>query len=114
FEKYHSFIGELCASGIFQGLRIDHIDGLFDPAGYLEKLRRLAGPDFYIIIEKILEWDEDLPNQWPIQGTSGYDFLATVNNLFIQSKNEEIFSRSYLEIDPHVPDYKQLVYQEKL
>src|SRR5690554_3322589 len=76
FRDYHTFIQQLCREGLVSGLRIDHIDGLSDPEGYLENLSQMLGHDFYTIIEKILEWDEELPKGWPIQGTSGYEFLA--------------------------------------
>jgi (1->4)-alpha-D-glucan 1-alpha-D-glucosylmutase len=98
---------------LVSGLRIDHIDGLFDPAGYLEKLSQMLGSDFYIIIEKILEWDEELPPHWPIQGTSGYYFLAMVNNLFTASDHQERFKSGYQKINPTVVDYRQLVYDKK-
>jgi len=98
FEKYHALIRQLTEEGVFQGLRIDHIDGLFDPSAYLNKLRGQAGSDTYIIAEKILAENEDLPTQWPIQGTTGYEFLAVVNNLFTNSSAEEPFNAFYTEI----------------
>ena len=61
FEKYHTLISQLTAEGLFQGLRIDHIDGLFAPTAYLERLRGKVGNDTYIIAEKILGEGEDLP-----------------------------------------------------
>lgn len=112
FEDYHRFILELCEEGLITGLRIDHIDGLFDPVGYLERLRGKVGEDQYIIIEKILEWEEQLPTDWPMQGTSGYEFLAVVNNLFTAAKNKAIFQQHYQEIFPH-HDYEDLVYEKK-
>ncbi len=114
FDTYHTFIHQLCKEGVINGLRIDHIDGLFDPPGYLEKLRELVGNDFYVIVEKILEWEEKLPVKWPIQGTSGYGFLAQANHLFTQTENELTFSETYKEINQHIPDYDELVYQKKL
>jgi malto-oligosyltrehalose synthase/4-alpha-glucanotransferase len=98
FETYHQYIKELLDQGIFQGLRIDHVDGLFDPTGYLNQLRELAGPETYIAVEKILEPGETMPNQWPIQGNTGYDFLAYVNNLFTYSPGQETFNKLYQEL----------------
>lgn len=92
FTKYHALIKELVDDGVFQGLRIDHIDGLYDPSGYLSDLRQLAGEETYLVVEKILGEDEALPEQWPIQGTTGYEFLAAVNNLFTSNKAEKIFT----------------------
>jgi malto-oligosyltrehalose synthase/4-alpha-glucanotransferase len=98
FDHFHKYIKTLTDQGIFQGLRIDHIDGLYDPALYLDNLRELAGPDAYIVAEKILARNEDLQAQWPIQGTSGYDYLAQVNNLFTNQLAEKRFTRFYQEM----------------
>ncbi len=114
FTTYHHFIKELCEAGFIQGLRIDHIDGLFDPEQYLERLRTMFGNDFYIVVEKILEAEEKLPGHWPVQGTSGYEFLAQVNHLFTQTENVTIFNEEYEKISPRVADYEKLVYRKKL
>lgn len=95
FDQYHKKIKQFIDDGIFQGLRVDHIDGLADPKTYLERLRELAGNDTYIIVEKILEPGENLPAKWPVQGTTGYDFLAIVNNLFTQNNSEKRFTKIY-------------------
>jgi malto-oligosyltrehalose synthase/4-alpha-glucanotransferase len=95
FDDYHSLIKELLTDKVFDGLRVDHIDGLYDPEGYLEQLRELAGADTYIIIEKILEEGEELPVSWPIEGNTGYDFLARLNNLFTYQKAEKKFTAFY-------------------
>src|SRR5680860_1279092 len=81
FRQTHALILDLVERGELQGLRIDHIDGLRRPAEYLAKLRA-AAPDVYIVVEKILEPDEALPD-WPVQGTTGYDFLNRLNGLFV-------------------------------
>lgn len=94
FKATHSLIQELVEKGQFTGLRIDHIDGLYDPKQYLARLRESMG-DTYITVEKILEPGEELPEDWPIQGTSGYEFLNQVNGVFCQTQNEEIFTQIY-------------------
>ena len=114
FEAYHTFIKELCDEGLINGLRIDHIDGLFDPEGYLNQLRQLLGNEFFIIVEKILEADEKLPSHWPVEGTSGYEFLAKVNHLFSETNNENAFTEAYTNISPENVDYEALVYRKKL
>jgi malto-oligosyltrehalose synthase len=86
FEAVHSKIFELYAEGLIDGLRLDHIDGLRDPRGYCRKLRRrLAAlrPDHppYILVEKILARDEEMPLDWQTDGTTGYDFMAQVSAL---------------------------------
>jgi malto-oligosyltrehalose synthase/4-alpha-glucanotransferase len=98
FDEYHKYIKELLDKKIIQGLRIDHIDGLYNPAGYLKNLRELAGEDCYIIAEKILEHSEKLPEDWPLQGNTGYDFLAAVNNLLTNKASEEKFTAYYKEL----------------
>jgi malto-oligosyltrehalose synthase/4-alpha-glucanotransferase len=98
FDYYHQFIKELLAEGIIQGVRVDHIDGLFDPTTYLERLRQLTGPDTYIIVEKILEEGEQFPVDWPVEGNTGYDFLAMVNNLFTTTTNRKLFTDFYKKL----------------
>ncbi|MBB5394762.1 malto-oligosyltrehalose synthase [Mucilaginibacter sp. AK015] len=97
FDHFHRLIATLLKDDIIQGLRIDHIDGLYDPEQYLQRLRKLAGDETYIVVEKILEPGEQLP-AWPIQGTTGYDFLAQVNNLFTNRKSEKAFTRFYQDL----------------
>lgn len=113
FDKYHQFIHLLIKEGLITGLRIDHIDGLYDPKGYLDDLNRLIDKDFYIIIEKILEADETLPGDWKTQGTSGYDFLAFINNLYTDTSSKGIFQQEYEKYKPEFTDYQKLVYDKK-
>jgi len=94
FDFTHELILKLVAEEKITGLRIDHIDGLYDPAQYLNRLREQA-PYVYLVVEKILEHGEELPVSWPCQGTSGYDFLGTVNSLFCQTAAESEFTRLY-------------------
>lgn len=94
FDSTHELILKLVAEQKISGLRIDHIDGLYDPAQYLHRLREGA-PYAYLIVEKILEHGEELPVNWPCQGTSGYDFLGMVNSLFCQPATEAEFTRIY-------------------
>ena len=94
FPLTHSLIFRLIERGLIDGLRIDHIDGLFDPTAYLGHVR-LRIPDMYTIVEKILGDGEDLPAAWPVQGTTGYDFLNAVNGLFVSEKNAEPTERLY-------------------
>lgn len=95
FADVHALIKKLADQSVFDGLRIDHIDGLYNPGEYLRNLRKLCGPDIYIIAEKILERDEKLPRDWPVQGTTGYDFLSLSNNLFTNPESERILTRYY-------------------
>ncbi len=113
FDDYHSFIGELVKDKKIQGLRIDHIDGLKDPARYVEKLRLLSGDDTYIIAEKILEQNESLPGNWPLQGTTGYDFLATVNNLLTCEQNYPKLKRYYSKLSGIDDEPDEIIYKKK-
>ena len=82
FDETHAEIGRWFREGLVDGLRIDHPDGLADPAGYLERLSELTG-GAYVLVEKILEPGEKLPERWPVAGTTGYDALAEVDRLFV-------------------------------
>lgn len=113
FDDSHMLVKKWIEEDRIQGLRIDHIDGLSDPAGYLEKIRVLGGEELYVVVEKILEEDEMLPDEWPVQGTTGYDFLALVNNLLTNDTNEEEF-REYLQEWTHQSeDYATLAIRKK-
>jgi (1->4)-alpha-D-glucan 1-alpha-D-glucosylmutase len=90
----HSLIFRLIDRGLIDGLRIDHIDGLFDPTAYLGQVRQRL-PDLYLIVEKILGDGEALPAAWPVQGTTGYDFLNAVNGLFVNEKSAGPMERLY-------------------
>lgn len=113
FCDYHSEIKRFVDEGIFQGLRVDHADGLFHPRAYLLRLRQLVGSDVYLITEKILEAEEELPHSWPVDGTSGYDFLSLVNNLLTNERCEQAFEAIYRQFGAEDTDYAELVYQKK-
>ena len=88
FETTHAFASRLIEEGSVTGLRLDHIDGLLNPAEYLHRLQEALRPDgdgedkgCYLVVEKILSHDEGLPADWPVAGTTGYDFLNVVNGI---------------------------------
>lgn len=112
FQKSHALISSLVKSGQIQGLRIDHLDGLYDPEQYLRRLRTKFG-DIYVVIEKILELDEDLPQDWPIQGTSGYAFLNRLNSVFCQPTNEKHFDDIYSRFTGLTPNYREWMVEKK-
>jgi len=94
----HRLIFELIASGRVQGLRIDHIDGLYNPGGYCQLLHDRAaalGHPQYLVVEKILARFEYLSRDWQIAGTTGYDFMNLANGLFVDSQAELAFDRIY-------------------
>jgi (1->4)-alpha-D-glucan 1-alpha-D-glucosylmutase len=94
FNHTHGLIVKLVREGKCSGLRVDHVDGLYDPLVYLERLRRAAG-DVYLVVEKILAFGEALPENWPVQGTTGYEFLNFVNGLFCARAQRRKFSPIY-------------------
>ena len=97
FEATHALTLRWVNEGLVTGLRIDHPDGLIDPVGYLERLRAKA-PNAWIVVEKILAYDETLPPSWPVQGTTGYDFANRVCGLWIDSTSAPAFSALYGEV----------------
>jgi (1->4)-alpha-D-glucan 1-alpha-D-glucosylmutase len=112
FNNTHSLIQKLVEEGKFTGLRVDHIDGLYNPIEYLERLQEKMG-DVYITVEKILEVTEDLPENWLIQGTSGYDFLNYVNGVFCKVETESWLDKIYHAFLSAKVDYQTLVREKK-
>ena len=112
FSHTHGLIFDLIKRRIVTGLRIDHIDGLYDPTSYLQELRKKA-PTTYIVVEKILNLKEDLPHFWPVQGTTGYDFTNYVNELFCQKENVRAFSRIYSSVTGSKNLYADVVTHNK-
>jgi (1->4)-alpha-D-glucan 1-alpha-D-glucosylmutase len=112
FEFIHQLIFSLVQDGKITGLRIDHVDGLYDPTGYLARLREKFG-DTFIIVEKILEAHEKLFDCWPVQGTTGYEFANRVNGLFCRKENEKAFSKTYKHFTSLDMNYDRLLYKKK-
>jgi len=83
FDDVHQLLGtwldDDLGGRVVHGVRVDHVDGLVDPEGYLERLRDLVGPDRLLVVEKILAADEALPPTWPVDGTSGYEVMARLD-----------------------------------
>lgn len=88
FEKAHAEVGRWFTEGLVDGLRVDHPDGLADPAGYLRWLKDLSG-GAYVLVEKILEPGEVLPQDFACEGTTGYDALADVDRVFVDPSGEQ-------------------------
>jgi (1->4)-alpha-D-glucan 1-alpha-D-glucosylmutase len=112
FNKTHALIEELVGKGFITGLRVDHIDGLYHPVQYLERLKQKASHT-YITVEKILKLQEDLPPEWDIEGTSGYDFLNYVNGIFCQLSNKDLLEKIYFDFTQMRTSYEELVTQKK-
>ena len=99
--------------GFIKGLRIDHIDGLYDPKKYVERLRKLFGDDCYIIAEKILEYNENMAQDWNLQGTSGYEFLSYTNQLLTDKEGSRKILEHYKKMVSCNEDYHDIVFEKK-
>ncbi len=156
FEKTHQLIFKLLGEGKLDGLRVDHIDGLRNPKGYLQRLQKrffveIAHNQFeesdvsrelrptletrllerfrqeqasgklppeltrplYVVVEKILGREEALPLDWPIAGTTGYEFANAVNGLFVDSTSQEAFDQLYTNFIGEKFSFPNLAYQKK-
>ena len=138
FEARNRRTLELIAEGKVTGLRIDHIDGLYDPIGHMRKLQLRLGnrsghpgetepvaprgtvdrdpehpQSFYVLVEKILAHGEDLPAAFPVSGTTGYDFLDSVNALFVDPQGLSKLDRFYRTFSGVSESFVDICYQRK-
>jgi (1->4)-alpha-D-glucan 1-alpha-D-glucosylmutase len=154
FEQTHQLLFRLIREGMVSGVRIDHVDGLYDPITYLQNLQNggylqlrsgaageaaEAGPaedkaaelerweeeyrqelerdpcykPLYVVCEKILMKGEQLPENWPVFGTTGYDFLNNVNGIFVDTEKAKAFDRIYDRFVKRVADFPEVVYEKK-
>lgn len=141
FAAAHELVFRLFAEGKVDGLRIDHPDGLYDPKQYFDRLQqrhaalgrsgepsrrpaevsefKLRSPDrptrpsLYVVAEKILGANESLPGDWAVHGTSGYEFLVTLNGLFVDGSAEVAFTRLYRELLGGYTPFAEVVYWGK-
>jgi (1->4)-alpha-D-glucan 1-alpha-D-glucosylmutase len=99
FEAWHALVLELVRRGQVAGLRVDHVDGLSDPAGYLRRLQAAIadriGGDGYVVAEKILGRDETLREDWPVAGTTGYEFADLAEGMFVDRRGAERIERAH-------------------
>jgi len=130
FLATHRLILRLVAEGKVAGLRIDHPDGLYDPHAYYQQLCDAlrctrgqsgdqqadeggAAPPLYLVVEKILAAYEHLPEEWPVHGTTGYEFAAAVNALLVCPDAERAMDRIYTRFTGHRSDFDDLLYERK-
>jgi (1->4)-alpha-D-glucan 1-alpha-D-glucosylmutase len=123
FDASHELVLRLVAEGKVTGVRVDHIDGLYDPLGYLATLRDhilgsvgtnpVTAPGFYILVEKILQENESLPPEWPVFGTTGYDFLNAVNGVFVSARGARELDGIYARFLGGKTDFEEVVYRAK-
>jgi (1->4)-alpha-D-glucan 1-alpha-D-glucosylmutase len=113
FEATHSRILEWLHSGVLDGVRVDHPDGLRDPQQYCERLRERA-PDAWIVGEKILEPGEFLRQNWPIAGTTGYDFMNVCNNLLVNGNGLRELTSIYGDFTREPVNFDEVAHEKKL
>ncbi len=125
FDELHTSLLRLASREVLTGLRVDHIDGLKDPAAYLARLQQyLAGSEAggnatatsnsaYILVEKILARNESLPVDWPVSGTTGYEFLSFVNDVFVDPAHAKEVARIYEDFTGKDTKFADVLYQKK-
>jgi (1->4)-alpha-D-glucan 1-alpha-D-glucosylmutase len=121
FEATHALAFRLADEGKVTGLRIDHVDGLYDPLDYLRRLQGRLGAtksttattSFHVIVEKILGRHEDLPDDWPVYGTTGYDFLNALNAVFVDARGLEVLDTAYRRFTGSRSNLEDVVYESK-
>ena len=124
FNEIHQLVLQFLQEGSLTGIRIDHVDGLYDPRAYLRQWQLWAekhlsqtpdakGRFLFILVEKILGKNEPLSEDWPTHGTTGYDFLALVNNIFVQTEHRRAFDQIYARFIKHSFEWDDLVYRCK-
>ncbi len=131
FQATHTLLCRLLSEGRVHGVRVDHPDGLFDPARYFEMLQQLAamGPGpvtddkgvrppsgarpLYVVAEKILSGGERLPAYWRVHGTTGYNFLNDLNGLFVDASQARRLRRIHAKLTGHLEPFGDVLYESK-
>jgi (1->4)-alpha-D-glucan 1-alpha-D-glucosylmutase len=124
FEATHRLVLRLLAEGSLQGIRLDHVDGLSDPVAYFRRLQREAAKvlppargelpqRLYLLVEKILARHERLREDWPVAGTTGYEFMSLVLGLFVDPAAEEALTQTYHRFIEREVDFEDLVVEAK-
>lgn len=120
FDETHALIRGLLRNNLAHGLRIDHIDGLRNPLEYLERLQSFALPDgattampLYVVVEKILGDDEELDGAWPTHGTTGYEFIPQLAQVFVDPAAEQKLTRLYGDFTSLRESFADVVYAQK-
>lgn len=120
FDAIHRLVKKLIVEDKLQGLRLDHIDGLRDPAQYFQRLRRLIrdaqrdpSQPFYVVIEKILGEDEKLVNLSGVHGTTGYEWLNAITQVLVDDKGLEPLDEVWRQISNQSPKFDPVLKQAK-
>jgi (1->4)-alpha-D-glucan 1-alpha-D-glucosylmutase len=118
FEVTHRLLLQLIAAGKIDGLRVDHIDGLYDPARYVRRLQQRIGSltgrelerPLYLVVEKITASFEHLPNDWPVHGETGYHFANVVNRMLVDSATRTRMDRVYRGATGETLEWRDVAY----
>ncbi|HSA94167.1 MAG TPA: malto-oligosyltrehalose synthase [Terriglobales bacterium] len=118
FEARHAAILDLVRTGKVTGLRVDHVDGLYDPQIYLRRLSAAVreatpaggGQRLFTVVEKVLSGGEVLPPEWPVNGTTGYDFLNRVNALFLDAEGVSQLETCYAKFVSCSTPFAEITY----
>jgi (1->4)-alpha-D-glucan 1-alpha-D-glucosylmutase len=119
FEATHRRVLQLIGEGKIDGVRIDHVDGLYDPAGYLHRLQRRIGKvrghewprALYLVVEKINLSFEHLPDDWPVHGETGYHFANVVNRMLIDAATRTRMDRVYRALSGEAQEARDVAYE---
>jgi (1->4)-alpha-D-glucan 1-alpha-D-glucosylmutase len=114
FDHAHRLAFDLLRDGVLDGLRIDHVDGLLDPKGYLLRLREKAPRPFYLVVEKILARHEALREDWPVEGTTGYEFANLILGLLVDPSGEEKCTEAYAAFTGERRGFADIVHDCKI
>jgi (1->4)-alpha-D-glucan 1-alpha-D-glucosylmutase len=112
FEDSHGLVLSWLAAGVIDGLRVDHIDGLADPAGYLDRLSEQSS-GAWLVVEKILESGESLRTTWPVAGTTGYEWVRLIGGLFVDPAGEEPFTELWQEVSGSAQPFAEVAHRAK-
>lgn len=117
FDATHALVSRLWQSGSIDGVRVDHADGLYDPAQYFHRLRHLLAPRAaqapWIVVEKILGKAEALPEGWQVDGTTGYEFAALVTGWLMHERGAAALERTFQRLRGPGPDYQEIAYRSR-
>ena len=114
FDAAHALLKRLIDQGKVTGVRVDHPDGLFDPAAYFERLQELAAKPFYVVAEKILAPGEVLSQDWQVEGETGYGFLTAVSGLFVDPRHVRTLRRVYTRLTGRTESFEKVAYRSRL
>jgi (1->4)-alpha-D-glucan 1-alpha-D-glucosylmutase len=116
FADTHRLVFDLIAQSEIDGLRLDHVDGLYDPIGYCDLLRKraeLLGQPMYLVVEKILAPGQELLARWSVDGTTGYEFMNAVTGITVDQRNERAFDRLYRSFTGERLEFAEVAYRAK-